>query len=193
MAKATGLGWEEKVIARTTGTRCNLKTLDGYYIVPRKLSYEAMKRIFQLNKIKVDLDKITEEDVKAVEENVKDQVKKMQKEGKNIFEDTNLIELSKISFLNGVEDHNFYIPVYVRNEDGTLARDEDGDLLAEEDVDGSPRMVKSVWNDELYKKIMARDFEIIIEISMIVTAFNRTTKKKSSRKSGMRSNGSTKK
>ena len=192
--KATGLGWEQKIITKTTGKPVELATLDNEYsITPKKLSYVDMQQIFQLNQIDIDPDNVTGEDVDKMQEKVKAQVAEIQKKGKNIFEATNLMEIAKVAFLGGVENHTFYIPKYLRNPDGSIMRDEDDDMLAEEGPDGKPVMVKSPWDEELYKKCVDRDFQIVMEVYMVVMGFNKTAKKKTSKKSGMRSNGRSKK
>lgn len=192
--KANKWGWEHEVEVRTTGVKTDLESMEGYWVQPQKLSVDVMQEIMALNKIHVDVEDketVSEEDYKKVEEKVREKVKEMKKSGKTIL-DGDFVDMTKVAFLNGVKDHNFYNPKLLKNPDGSFQRDEDGDLLAEEDKDGKPVMEKSPWNEETYNRL-ARYYDAVLEIFTIVMRFNSPAKKKTSEKSATSPRGSIKK
>jgi len=184
--KANKFGWEYQVEVRTTGAKTKLNSMPGYWIVPQKLSVDVMQEIMALNKITVDVEdkeSVNEEDYKKVEEKVREKVHYMKKAGKSIL-DGDFVDMTKVAFLNGVKDHNFFSPKFLKNPDGSLVKDEDGDLLAEEDSNGDPVMVKTRWDESMYDRL-CRYYDAILEIFVIVMRFNSPAKKKTLDKSEM--------
>ena len=135
-------GWREIALSRSSGEKIYLKSLDGdTWIEPKKLSVKAQQRLGTLAKIQ------KKEDDKGSEANL------------NIIEET-LLEMMKITILQGVSNHNF--------------KDKDGN--------------KVTFNDNVFEQIIEFS-ELAIEINKVVAEYNRPLAKETSEKSEMSQNG----
>lgn len=173
MAKAN-CGYMYEIITKTTGKKVNLETINNW-IIPKKLGVEAMQDIMQFSTNQIDTEKIQD----VSENTVTAIVEEMKKPNKKFSGDLTL--MAKVAFLNGIYDHNFFMPVLLKDENGSIKRDEDGDLLAEEDENGEALMKKAEINEETFNRL-SDYFELIMEIYTIVMKFNTPAKKKISGK-----------
>jgi len=75
-------GWKDRALTLEAGEKVELKSLDGYWIIPKKLNTSTYQKVSQLQK-KASFDK------------------------DDIVLDDNFRELIKTVILNGIHDHNF--------------------------------------------------------------------------------------
>jgi hypothetical protein len=75
-------GWKDRAITLEAGEKVELKNLEGYWLIPKKLSTSTYQKVSQLQK-KSNLNK------------------------DDIVIDDNFRELIKVVILHGIHDHNF--------------------------------------------------------------------------------------
>jgi len=154
--------WREIALSRISGQKIELKKAEGLWIVPRKLTLEAMEMVTKNSHIdeipESELEGKTDEEKKIViqtkiqerlDNNVKTRTKILDDETRSIV---------KAVVLGGVAEHNFEVE----------------------------------WNANFFDDIINSFFELAMEIFTEVMNFNRPLEKVTSEKFEMSQNGSSK-
>lgn len=178
-------GWKKRAIVRSCGEKVNLTTLEGYWIVPQKLSLDIMQQITDGQGIDIDEETLQEKSEEEIKEAIENAYKKRGKK-KFSLSDENFQNMLKLAFLNGIHDHNFDAVV---NADNRKVEISSLDAMSETEFNeklkkGELKVIKINWDENLYKEI--RNYtETLFEIFKIVMGFNRPLQKKTSEKSEM--------
>ena len=179
-SKISKKGWRKRAITRSSGKKCELESLDGYYVIPKKLSLDIMQQITDGQGIDIDPEKFkdkTEEEIKKIIE--------LQQKKKNggafSLGDSDFQNMLKLTFLYGVHDHNLNVIV---DKEGKEIQQEVLDELTEEEFNkklstGEFINGKVVWDEALYER-MREHTDTLFEIFKIVMEFNRPLQKKTS-------------
>lgn len=106
------MGWRKRAITRNMGEKVVVETMKkegetDYWIIPKKLSVDAMQRITQSLDIDVQLDEkeVEGKTVDQIEALMKERIKSIRNKKSLFSEET--INMMKTVILGGVEDHNF--------------------------------------------------------------------------------------
>lgn len=178
-------GWQKRAITRSSGEKVDLETLEGYWIVPKKLSLDVMQQITDGQGIDIDSDSLKDKS----EEEIKNAIEKayQKRSGKKFsLSDEGFQSMLKLAFLNGVYDHNFDA---VADKDGKRVPMATLDAMSEKEFDekikkGDLINGKVVWDEGLYSE-MREYTETLFEIFKIVMGFNRPLQSKTPEKSVM--------
>jgi len=176
-------GWQKRAITRSSGVKVELETLEGYYIIPKKLSLDVMQQITDGQGIDIDSDSLTDKS----EEEIKEAIEKayQKRSGKKFsLSDEGFQNMLKLAFLNGVYDHNFDA---VADKDGNLVPVATLDAMSDKEFDekiknGDLVSGKVVWDENLYHN-MREYTDVLFEIFKIVMGFNRPLQSETSEKS----------
>lgn len=187
--------YRSKVVAKTTGEKVFLQALDGeHWIITKKLDVEAFDEILEMSGTRVtpeqiqekaaeegvDYDKLSAEEIQEknteiVRKLVTEEVEKAGAAGEKTLR-RNLSGAMKVAFLHGVYDHNFMEPVWLLDDQGNKKREGEY-YLAEENPDGTAKMQKVAWDENLWEELKGYN-QLIVEIFQAVMAFNKAIKKK---------------
>jgi hypothetical protein len=187
MEKTTlNMGWKKIAITRHRGEKIELKSLPGYWIIPQKFTMDVMTEIIANNGIDLDPKKLEGKTEDEVRDYVTSVIRR-KTDNQGSLADTSLVSAIRLSFLNGVYDHNFNTPKNEKGEfvdpatlpdPGDLTQEAYNTLLKEKGI----YFEKVKWDIDLFNEMKTYS-DTLLEIHTLVVTFNSPLSKQTPEKS----------